>query len=247
MRILSVEETFKVGLRRMPRGLAQLVLSVWAIVSWLAAPVNFLSQIADLRLVLNFWSGLLARVGDLRPVLTELAKWFGPVVGLWRQITAPLRDWASSLLSVDVPAFWIHLLLMLALSVPALLRLLFAHSDIVAKAGVLRSALLDKLNSYSLDESKHTHGQAIINGLLANPSLADLDDLEKELKWGNLRRLGVRYDSSVVGAEDQTVRDKFLDVRGALAKRASAVRFLGFAATFTVIGGLLVIADMLMA
>lgn len=98
-----------------------------------------------------------------------------------------------------------------------------------------------------MDESKHTHGQAIINGLLASPSLTDLDDLEKELKWGNLRRMGVRYDSTVVGSEDQTVRDRFLAVRGALAKRASAIRFLGFAASFTAIGGLLVIADMSIA
>lgn len=240
----SFDDAVRYAFANMPRSAAQLFLTAWAVLSWFAAPINFLAQVSELQLVLDFWSGLLRRLQNLRPLLDTVVDLLRPAIEAWREATLPLLQWASSLLQLQLPLLALHLALMLLLSVPALLRFGWAHSDIVFRTAALRSALRSKLDQKKLNAPREKEGAAIINGLLpdAGASQRDLRELENELKRGALRRMGVRYEGKLMGRED-TIRDLCHKLRASFLRRANSVAFLLFAGAFTALGTALVIAD----
>lgn len=122
MPIPTFEEWLRGAIRRLPKRPSELILSGLAVFSWVTAPINFISQISELRIVADFFRTVLTAMGDWQAILLVAWSAVEPLVVAWRALLAPVSDWLSDLLNVSMPPFVVHVILMLLLSLPALIR-----------------------------------------------------------------------------------------------------------------------------
>ncbi len=108
MRIWTVDEAVKMLLRSLPRGIASAILSVWAISSWITLPINFVSQVAQLRIAINAWIDLYTEAVTLRPVLSLVAEVTGPVLRFWQSMFDSIQAWVRAVLHVSFPDILLH-------------------------------------------------------------------------------------------------------------------------------------------
>ncbi len=102
MPIASVEDILKSLFTRLPTGISAPVLSALALFSWLSAPLNFLSQISHIELVIAFWQNLLSKLQVLEPLLVTVGRLLTPILAAWRATFEPIRVWLQNSLHIDV-------------------------------------------------------------------------------------------------------------------------------------------------
>lgn len=149
--IPSPEDVFKRQLKRLPARTASILLSALSLISWVTLPVNFISSLAELKIVIDLWSAIYSSAAVLRPVLDAVVAALRPVIEGWRVLTAPLKNllaqWLPEWFSVTLS----EIVLIVLICLPPLIQ--FIVSRAVAEQAVRRVEIAVK--AFANGEERH--------------------------------------------------------------------------------------------
>lgn len=136
----SPDDVGRAAVGNLPRVVAEWVLTVLSLISWITIPVNFISQAAKFAEVVQFYKQTLIFLGGLSTILQAAVDHLRPVVIAWRDLTDPILSWFSLQLP-SVPASVFEVLVLLTLAAPPLVQFMVCRHHIVRTAEMFQTAL----------------------------------------------------------------------------------------------------------
>lgn len=104
--------------------------NVAIVFGWITLPLAFINAIGEIRLVITAYSWVIEHAGTLVVDAIEAARpSVKAVIAVWREATAPLRDWLAAVLPFHVPDEAVDLITANAVCAPSLGRLIWALTE----------------------------------------------------------------------------------------------------------------------
>jgi hypothetical protein len=243
------EDVVRKGIGALPTTIGGALLTLYSIFQWVSVPTSLLSQLSELRVIVDFWRGLYGQLVALRPVLDVLANAGASVLVGWRAFTAPVRELVVALLPhLVIPQLVVDLVVIALICAPSFVRLQWLN------------ARFDLLYNGIQDDLRRTRGNALtllfMGGAVTLVARPGQDGARISLPDDTLKHIFQLVENDVTGGSKDALRLpsakahlnravlNSAKMQKVVRSRRGALRFLLFAVSLSVLAAVFVVFDL---